>query len=127
MVWAREQLQRGGLKLESAFWSVFLFPKEACGLQPEWFYSRGEEHVFDTMSALVGVLEKGYVYRVTGKQGTGGLCFLRLGNCFFFFFFEVQTPKKLSAIGPQGLLAAVPGTLYQGAGRGRSESAVPAG
>lgn len=31
--------------------------------------------MFDTMLALVRVLEKRYVCRVTGKQGTGGLCF----------------------------------------------------
>lgn len=74
--------------------------------------------MFDTVSALLRVLEKGFVYRVSGKQGTGALCFLRLGNGLFF---EAQTLQQLSALGPGGS----GGGSEQQAGRGAVAAGPP--
>ena len=76
--------------------------------------------MFDTTSALVKVLKKGYVYRVTGKQGTG--------ECVFFCyscFVQVQMLKELSAIDPQG--APSSGSWNGVPGHGGLESAGQAG
>lgn len=78
----REQSKRGAWNWNLPPGQFVFFQNKCVGYNQSGFIA--EENSRDvTTSALVRVLEKGYVYRGTGKQGTGGLCFLWLGNQAF--------------------------------------------